>query len=77
MNQGHNLKEMKNPHLERAITGGRREAPTMKMNIAKMSGLFIGLMTTTRMISEGMMDTPTEEALKSLLTMIGMNIPKV
>ena len=66
---------MKDPHIGSLIIGERREAPTGEMNIADMIGLIIGLTTTTRMISEGKvipltkpkitegkMDTPTEEA---------------
>ena len=89
MNQEHNFEEMKDPHLGKAITGGRQEAPTGEMNSAKMNGLITSLMTITRMISEGkaisptkpkisggMMDTPIKEALEGLLTMIGMNVPE-
>ena len=56
----------------------RREAPIGEMNIAEMIGFIIGLMTTTKMISEGnvisltkpkitggKMDTPTEEAQRT------------
>ena len=82
MNQGLILEEMKNPHLRLAITGGRQEAPTVEMNT-------IGQTTSTKMTLERKdisltkpkifgrkMDTPTEEALEGLLTMIGMNIPE-
>ena len=89
LNQGRNLEEMRDPHLGKAITGGRREAPTGEMNIAGMNGLITGPMTTTGMISEGKdipltrpkisggkMDTPTEEAPEDLSTMTGMSIPE-
>jgi len=79
---------MKDPLLGKAITGGRREAPTGEMNIAERNGHTIGPTTTTEMSSEGKvipltkpkitggkMDTPTEEAPEDLLTMTGMSIP--
>jgi hypothetical protein len=80
---------MKDPHLEEAITGERREGPTREMNIAEKNGHTIGPTITTKMSSEGKvipltkpkitggkMDTPTEEAPEDILTMIGMNIPE-
>ena len=89
LNQELSLEEKKDPLIGKAITGGRREAPTGEMNIAEMIGLIIGPMTATRRIIEGMvipltrpkisggkMDTPTEEALEDLLTMTGMSIPE-
>ena len=87
LNRGRNLEEMKDPRLGKAITSGRREAPTGEMNIAQMIGLIIGLTTITRMISEGKvisltkpkiiggkMDTPTVEAPEDLSTMTCMSI---
>ena len=88
-NQDRNLEERKDPHLGKAITGGRREASTREMNIAEMIGRIIGLTTITKMISEGKvipltrskitggkMDTPTEEALEDLSAMTCMSIPE-
>ena len=89
LNQGLSLEEKSDPLIGKAITGGRREAPTGEMNIAEMIGLITGPMIATRMISEGKvisltkpkisggkMDTPTEEAPEDLSTMTGMNIPE-
>ena len=84
LNQGQIFKEMKDPHLGKAITGGRREAPTGEMNIAERNGSTIGpmmiiggkvIIPTKPKITGGKMDTPTEEAPEDLSTMTGMNIP--
>jgi hypothetical protein len=82
LNQEQNSEERKDPHSGKAITGGRREAPTGEMNIAERNGLTIGPTTTTEMIlggkvitptrakiTGGKMDTPTEEVPKDLSTM--------
>ena len=89
LNQELSLEEMKDPHLGKAITGGRREAPTGEMNIAEKNGHTTGPTTTTEMIlggkditptkakiTGGKMDTPTEEAPEDLSTMTGMSIPE-
>ena len=83
LNQGQILEEMKDPHLGKAITGGRREAPTGEMNIAERNGHTIGPMMiiggkvitpTKPKITGGKMDTPTEEVPENLSTMTGMSI---
>ena len=87
MNQKLSLEERRHPHLGKAITGKRQEAPTWEMNIAKMNGHTIGPLTATEMILEGRditpkkskitggkMDTPTEEDQEDLSTMTCMNI---
>ena len=89
LNQELSLEEKKDSLIGKAITGGRREAPTGEMNIAEKNGPTIGPTTTTEMIlggkditptrakiTGGKMDTPTEEVPEDLLTMIGMNIPE-
>ena len=89
LNQRLSLEEIKDPHSGMVTTGGRREAPTGEMNIVEKNGHITGPTTTTKMnsegkdisltkpkIFEGQMDTPIEEALEGILTMIGMNIPE-
>ena len=66
LSQKQNLEEIKDPHLGKAITGGRREAPTEEMNIAEMNGLITGLMTTTKMILERKDITPTKANPKTI-----------
>jgi hypothetical protein len=47
LNQRRNLEETKDPHLKKAITGGRREALTEEMNIVEKNSHIIGPTTTT------------------------------
>jgi hypothetical protein len=88
-NQGLSSEEKRNPLIGKAITSGRREAPTREMSIVEMIGLIIGPTTVTRMISEGVvipltkhkisegkMDTPIEEVPEDLSTMTDTSIPE-